>query len=575
MDNNINSEDMNGNKRAIAPEPTDQSPLIALGNPISCNHEPVDKRHEDIIISSTTEASPSVTSSISETNNLSSLPNTNNKVVDTKTDSIPTLLAPDSLPNPTQQHQHQQQQHSQEPGSSSSSSSSSTSTFSFSTSTSTSTSSSTSPIAAVSNLEESKQSNIVNPSFLPDPPINPNPNLNQSLPLMNQGNDQTLDVLKGQQSIPSETREYISNDTPGLTTQKSPLKESLPLPRVKAEDARDKILPPTLDVHSNIYSSSSFVTSSASSPSTTTSSLSEYLIIGQEQAERDDSDDDDDQHSDHSCHGSQGCCGDDSDASLDSHLDDLHFHAQSQPQPRKRRNNHHRASFVQDSENEIYSHEFSDGYIDEAEHSTPFIPLNQQRITDAATDKIYKRTSLKQKRDSNSSSQGQTDASVFAMPALKVPSVRGMTKSVIEFVVASAMFVTLMTCVFAFSYASTSTTRLLGWYSDQQIGQRIREGLKEREFKVQEALEKMAGEEYANVKRRSQQYQQQYQQNYGNPYQQRYQQEREQRQQQKQQQQQQGKQGLSTAEWQDLIRAASISFIAKFSKPTPPLRARR
>ncbi|KAF8939972.1 hypothetical protein BGZ58_008132 [Dissophora ornata] len=186
------------------------------------------------------------------------------------------------------------------------------------------------------------------------------------------------------------------------------------------------------------------------------------------------------------------------------------------------------------------------------------------------------------------------------MPTLKIPSLRGLTKSIAELVIASVVCVTLLSCMFAFSYVSTGANHLLGWYSDQQIGQRIRDGIKEREHLVQEALEKMAGEEYVKVKRRSQHFQQQYQQQYqqqqrhsgsfgtgGNPYQKRYQQQyqqqREQRQQQQQQQQeqqrQQQKEGLSTAEWQDLIRAASMSFMSKFSNtapaPAPTRNARR
>ncbi|KAG0240511.1 hypothetical protein BGX31_001871 [Mortierella sp. GBA43] len=127
------------------------------------------------------------------------------------------------------------------------------------------------------------------------------------------------------------------------------------------------------------------------------------------------------------------------------------------------------------------------------------------------------------------------------------------------------------------------TNHLLGWYSDQRIGQRIRDTIKEREMYVQEALEKMAGEEYARVKRRSQQFQQQrqqqqQQQQHGNPYgqryQQQYQQQREQRQREKERErekvprdrdQEKKKEGLSPAEWQELIQAASISFMSKFT----------
>ncbi|GJJ74744.1 hypothetical protein EMPS_07102 [Entomortierella parvispora] len=161
------------------------------------------------------------------------------------------------------------------------------------------------------------------------------------------------------------------------------------------------------------------------------------------------------------------------------------------------------------------------------------------------------------------------------LPALKIPSVRGLTKSVFEFIIASVVCLSLISCMFAFSYVSTGATRLVGWYSDQRIGQRFRDGIKEREHFVQETLEKMAGEEYAKVKRQSRQYgqqpqshhhhHQQQQQQHQSRYQQQYQQDRDQRYQQQQRQEQQERGRLSPAEWQELIRAASMSFMAKFS----------
>jgi len=165
------------------------------------------------------------------------------------------------------------------------------------------------------------------------------------------------------------------------------------------------------------------------------------------------------------------------------------------------------------------------------------------------------------------------------LPALKMPSVRGLTKSVFEFIVASVVCLSLISCMFAFSYVSTGANRLLGWYSDQKIGQRFRDGIKEREHFVQETLEKMAGEEYAKVKRQSRQYGQQprshhhhhhhqhhQQQQHQSRYQQQHQQDRDQSYQQQQHRQEQQDRGrLSPTEWQELIRAASMSFMAKFS----------
>ncbi|KAG0215348.1 hypothetical protein BGX28_000088 [Mortierella sp. GBA30] len=222
------------------------------------------------------------------------------------------------------------------------------------------------------------------------------------------------------------------------------------------------------------------------------------------------------------------------------------------------------------------------------------------------------RSSQKSAATSSSSSSASTSANTDSkessttttsppLPALKIPSLSsslgGLSKSIFEFMIASVVCISLLSCMFAFSYVSTGTKHLLGWYADQHIAQKIRDGIKEREHFVQEALEKMAGDEYVKVKRRSrqqqhqqQQQQQHHQQNqqhnphyaYQSRYQQQYQQQREQRQQQEQQQKQQQHRHrqdeyergrLSTAEWQELIRAASMSFMAKFTaSPTATSR---
>ncbi|KAF9430811.1 hypothetical protein BGZ94_003600 [Podila epigama] len=142
---------------------------------------------------------------------------------------------------------------------------------------------------------------------------------------------------------------------------------------------------------------------------------------------------------------------------------------------------------------------------------------------------------------------------------LQWPSLRGITKSIVEFVVAAFVCVSLVSVMFAFSYVSTGTKHLLGWYSEQQFGQRIRERVRQREHFVQEALEKMAGEEYLNIKRSRHHFQQQQQQQH--PYGQQHHHHHQ------HQQPPFERETLSNAEWQELIRAASMNFLAKFSLP--------
>ncbi|KAF9137195.1 hypothetical protein BG015_002808 [Linnemannia schmuckeri] len=392
-----------------------------------------------------------------------------------------------------------------------------------------------------------------------------------------------------------------------------------------------------------VTDSSSFVSSSSASPSSSSSSsLSDYLIIGQEQVERDDSECD--QRSEHSYASSRDSYGERyaedlmyDDASQDSHSE-YHSPTPSSPPssslshrdtPRRRTSRPRRRSprpfDKEDDEGERpdLSRTFSEGYafeqqqritesttrssvrIEDEEEEIPMLSSRPQ--SRSSTNKTYKRRSHKTTDDSRSSPSDASPvaaAPVAAMPVFKLPTIRGLTKSIVELVVASVVCISLISCMFAFSYISTGANHALGWYSDQQIGQRIRDGLKKREHVLQETLEKMAGEEYVKVKRQSQQYRQHHHQQqhqarpgspsppygpgggayYQNRYQQQYQQQREQRQQQQQQQQQQQKAyqddpdrgRLSTAEWQELIRAASVSFMAKWTTATPnPWTSRR
>jgi hypothetical protein len=274
-------------------------------------------------------------------------------------------------------------------------------------------------------------------------------------------------------------------------------------------------------------------------------------------------------------------------------------------------------------------HTFSEGYVPvfEQQRITESTTKSSVRIEDeveeeipmpssrpqsrSSTNKTYKRRShntTDSSRTESSAASPVAAAPAATLPVFKLPTIRGLTKSIVELMVASVVCISLISCMFALSYISTGANHALGWYSDQQIGQRIRDGLKKREHLLQETLEKMAGEEYAKVKRQSRQYhqhhnqqQQQYQARPGSPsppygpggsayyqnrYQQQYQQQREQRQQQQQQQHQQQQQNtyqddpdrgrLSTAEWQELIRAAGVSFMAKWTTATPnPWTSRR
>ncbi|KAF9280696.1 hypothetical protein BGZ68_007071, partial [Mortierella alpina] len=375
----------------------------------------------------------------------------------------------------------------------------------------------------------------------------------------------------------------------------------------------------------------SFQSSTCSSSS---SSLSEYLIIGQEQVESEF----DDQQSERSYssrdsfygsgdgegeHYHEG--GETSETSQDSQSEDRATTPQRTTRRRssQQQQQHHRSTFSDGHPTE---------YQQDQQYQYMFIQQqlqqeHQQRITQSAVkateedellhsassssttrtsspvpEKSRKRRSRRapQEESTSTKSCGETSSSSSRnsstpLPALKLPSLSGslggLSKSIFEFVLASVVCLSLLSCMFAFSYVSSGTKHLLGWYADQHIGQRIRDGLKEREHFVQETLEKMAGEEYVKVKRRSrQQYQQQPQQQppYGhqNRYQQQYQQQREQRQQKREQQQQQQQQQqqrqqeeyerrrLSTAEWQELIRAASMSFMAKFTA-SPATTGRR
>ncbi|KAF9130804.1 hypothetical protein BGW39_002649 [Mortierella sp. 14UC] len=419
---------------------------------------------------------------------------------------------------------------------------------------------------------------------------------------------------------------------------------SMPIPVPVSMPSNSSRLSP-LDIHAHgttVADSSSFVPSSSASPSSSsTSSLSDYLIIGQEQVERDDSECD--QRSEQSYASSRDSYGERyaEDLLFDEAGQDSHSESRSQtPSPpsstpsrrdsSRRTSRHGRRSprpFDKEDEGEetLLPRTFSEGY------DPVFEEQEQQRITESASrssvriededEETFRSTSRPQsyqninkahrRRSHKSAQSSRTEpltaspvaaAPTATMPVFKLPTIRGLTKSIAELVVASVVCISLISCMFAFSYLSTGATRALGWYSDQQISQRIRDGLKKREHVLQETLEKMAGEEYVKVKRQSRQYHQQqhqYQQQhhtpprsasppygpgggayYQNRHQQQYQREREQRQQQQQQQkayQDDPDRGrLSTAEWQELIRAASVSFMAKWTTATPnPWTSRR
>ncbi|KAF8958206.1 hypothetical protein BGZ46_002019 [Entomortierella lignicola] len=558
--NNLDSVDRDGNT-TIASELTSSPP--SLDENISCNHEPLDNQHE-VPNKPTAFTDSEVNTSLSVP---IIIPNTTT-ITDSKAQTLSDVISDttiNAIPVSNSSSEQEQEQVSKVAKQSPPSSPSSSVCFMEAASAIPLPSSpSFSPLPAIEEVpsvseainQQDKREFFVSDSSTPIKPFQPLS--------MVENSDQSLeDASKGKEenNIPSKASPPLSIDTTGPIAQGSPLRKSRSMPRANVEET--KTLPSSLNVH-NLADPNKFLSSGSSSASSS-SSLSDYLIIGQEQVERDDSECD--LHSDISGnfygeHDGSFSSGEYSDASLDNQGEDAHSHSQ----PRRRRNK--RSSYVEGSENEQY--DYYEDYEVESEHGPhSFV---RRRITESAANEEF----LGKDNSAQSQDKSFSSGSFLSLPTLQVPSIRGISRSIIEFVVVSAVCVTLMTCLFAFSYFSTGANHLLGWYSDQQIGQRIRDGLKEREHMVQEALEKMAGEEYVKVKRRSRQYQQQYQQQYqssaygGNPYQhkyqQQYQQEREQRQQQQQQQQHQG---LSTAEWQDLIRAASMSFLSKWSKPTP------
>ncbi|KAF9955932.1 hypothetical protein BGZ65_003107 [Modicella reniformis] len=386
---------------------------------------------------------------------------------------------------------------------------------------------------------------------------------------------------------------------------------------------------PSLNVHTKVHSAT-FVrpasSSSSSYSSSSSSSLSDYLIIGQEPIERDDSEYGDGRGSDRSLPTSSRSSSRDSssssssssrrrrrrqeeeqqqryeafgneDASLEYQNDENHLRTSPRPslsrsnsrqkspsQGRRRRESHVDESYGEVSdETYLFDHQQQHSHPHQQQLTeTDYYPDEFSRSSTPQGDRTRRRRSTRggyaqqQQQQLEEEPTTETEAAAAAigalpaLPALKIPSLRSITRSIAELVIASVICITLVSCMFAFSYVSSGANHMLGWYADQRIGQRIREGIKEREHFVQEALEKMAGEEYARVKRRSQQFhqQQQQQRQYGNPhsqrYQQQYQQQREQRQRDREQQERK-KEGLSTAEWQELIRAASVSFMAKFT----------
>ncbi|KAG0338746.1 hypothetical protein BG000_003468 [Podila horticola] len=333
--------------------------------------------------------------------------------------------------------------------------------------------------------------------------------------------------------------------------------------------------------------------SSASTSFSSSSSLSEFLLIGQ--TEREDSEFD--RHSEQSFE-SHDSFGERYNDSLDTSNLSQSSACSSTSEPsrqresrRESRSQHHRHSRVCDEEYEQYSDEpfqdyhrykFSKSPEPPKEHGTesnsrstsssrfdrPSSPTNSERTRKRKSH----RASPPPPEDSHASVPTPAPAQspmLPPLPALKLPSVRGIAKTLVELVIATVVCVSLVGAMFALSYVSTGTKHLLGWYSDQRFGQRIRESIREREHFVQEALEKMAGEEYVKIKRRSRAGQQQYgYTSSSNQYNRQYYQDQQQPQQQQQQNEQPyERESLSNAEWQELIRAASVSFMAKFSPP--------
>ncbi|KAG0088499.1 hypothetical protein BGZ93_006701 [Podila epicladia] len=324
--------------------------------------------------------------------------------------------------------------------------------------------------------------------------------------------------------------------------------------------------------------------SSSSSPSSTSfsssSSLSEFLLIGQ--TEREDSEFD--RHSEQSFE-SHDSYGERYNEALDTSSLSQSSASSSTGEPSMQRESHrqnHRHSRVCDEEYEQYSDgsfqgyhrhkfstspepskersaEFNSGHSFSSRFVRPSSPTNSERIE-------KRRAHRASPPPENPHAPAPASSPILPpLPALKLPSVRGIAKSMVELVIATVVCVSLIGAMFAFSYVSTGTKHLLGWYSDQRFGQRIRERIREREHFVQEALEKMAGEEYVKIKRRSRAGQQQYgYTSSGNQYnRQNYQD-----QQQQQNEQPYERESLSNAEWQELIRAASMSFMSKFSAPS-------
>ncbi|KAG0033183.1 hypothetical protein BGZ81_009154 [Podila clonocystis] len=347
----------------------------------------------------------------------------------------------------------------------------------------------------------------------------------------------------------------------------------------------------SLNVNIDTTESGLVLPSSSSSPSSATSfssssSLSEFLLIGQ--PEREDSEFD--RHSEQSFE-SHDSFGETYNETLDTSNLSQSSASSSTGEPSRQRNRrcesrrqNHRHSRVCDEEYEQYSDESFQEYHRHESSNSPEPPKkrgtdsNSEPLSSSSSSSRFGRQSsptnserTRTRRSHMSSpppevSHASAPAPVPAsspvlppLPALKLPSVRGIAKSMVELVIATVVCVSLVGAMFAFSYVSTGTKHLLGWYSDQHFGQRIRERIREREHFVQEALEKMAGEEYVKIKRRSRAGQQQY----GNQHNRQYYQD----QQQQQNEQPHERESLSNAEWQELIRAASMSFMAKFSAP--------
>ncbi|KAF9379283.1 hypothetical protein CPB97_009062 [Podila verticillata] len=340
-------------------------------------------------------------------------------------------------------------------------------------------------------------------------------------------------------------------------------------------------------VESGLTPSSSSSPSSASTSYSSSSSLSEFLLIGQ--TEREDSEFD--RHSEQSfeSHDSFGeryseTLGTSNLSQSSTSTTSEHTSRQRQSRRESRRENH-RHSRVCDEEYEQYSDESFQDYHrhksskspgpqkertteSNSEHTSTSSSPSSTRFTDRPSSPTNSERARK-RRSHRASPTPKESAPLSPAPspmlpplsALKLPSVRGIAKSMIELMIATMVCVSLVSVMFAFSYASTGTKHLLGWYSDQRFGQRIRERIREREHFVQEALEKMAGEEYVKIKRRGRPGQQQHgYASSSNQYNRQYYQDQH-------QEQPYERESLSNAEWQELIRAASLSFMARFSSP--------